>query len=209
MTRGTAGLILRTAYCALLAMGLGAGGSPVLAAQDTYAFDKGHTEIRFLWNHAGMTTQSGELRDYDGEVVWDTENVANSKVRVSLKAQSLDTGVPALDKHLKGPDFFDVEKFPEITFKSTEVRQTGVNRGQVTGDLTIRGVTKPVTLEAQLLFTGDHPVAPFIEAYAGAPYAAFSARTQLLRSDFGMGFGAPITSDVIEIVIETEMRRQN
>ena len=194
---------------AALAGALGAFGSSVQAAQDSYVFDKGHTEIRFSWNHVGLSTQSGDVRDYDGTVVWDTENVQNSKVNVTLKVSSIDTGVPDLDKHLLSADFFDVEKFPEITFKSTEVKQTGVNRGRVTGDLTIHGVTKPVDLDVQLLFTGEHPLAPFIEAYAGAPYASFSARAELLRSDFGVGNFAPLTSDRIEIHIETEMRRKN
>jgi len=182
--------------------------APVQAA-DTYLFDKGHTEIIFKWNHVGLSTQSGEFRDYDGSVVFDRENLANSKVDVVIRTASLDTGVPALDEHLRSGDFFNVEANPEITFKSTSVKQTGVDQGAVTGDLTINGVTKPVTLDVKLLFEGDHPLAPFLEAYAGAPYVAFSARTEILRSEFGVNFGAPLTSDHIQIVIETELRQSN
>ena len=142
-------------------------------------------------------------------MVFDRENLANSTVEVAIKTASVDTGVPALDDHLKGADFFNVETNPEITFKSTAVKQSGVNRGVVTGDLTINGVTKPVDLDVTLNFEGDHPLAPFIESYAGAPYVAFSARTEILRSDFGVAYAAPLTSDRIEIVIETEMRQSN
>ena len=182
--------------------------APALAA-DTYMFDKGHTEIIFKWNHVGLSTQSGEFRDYDGTVVFDRENLGDSKVDVVIRTASVDTGVPALDDHLKGADFFNVEANPEITFTSTAVKQSGVDRGVVTGDLTINGVTKPVDLDVTLNFEGDHPLAPFIESYAGAPYVAFSARTEILRSDFGVAYAAPLTSDRIEIVIETEMRQSN
>ncbi len=181
--------------------------SAAASAADTFKFDKGHTEVRFLWNHVGLSTQSGEFRDVDGSVIFDREKLSNSKVNVSIKSASIDTGVDRLDTHLKSADFFNVEKHPEITFKSTSVRQTGVGRGQVMGNLTMNGVTKPVTLDVSLLFEGDHPLGPFIKAYAGAPYVAFSGRTKILRSDFNLGKFAPLTSDAIEIVIETEMRR--
>lgn len=176
-------------------------------AADTYKFDKGHTEVRFLWNHVGLSTQSGEFRNVDGSVVFDKEKLGNSTVEVTIKADSLDTGVDKLDAHLKGTDFFNVEKHPTITFKSKSIRQTGVDQGQITGDLTMNGVTKSITLDAALLFQGDHPLAPFIKAYAGAPYVAFSGRTSVLRSDFNLGKFAPLTSDKIDIVIETEMRQ--
>lgn len=176
-------------------------------AAETFQFDAGHSEVRFLWNHVGLSTQSGEFREVVGTLMIDRENLANSKVDVTIKAASLETGVAALDDDLRSKNFFEVEKFPEITFKSTAVRQSAVDRGQVTGDLTIRGVTKPVTLDVKLNFEGDHPLGPFLETYAGAYYAGFSARTEILRSDFDVGAFAPLTSDRIEIVIEAEMRR--
>lgn len=176
-------------------------------AADTFKFDKGHTEVRFLWNHVGLSTQSGEFRDVDGTVVFDPKKLAGSKVDVTIQAASIDTGVDRLDTHLKSDDFFNVAKHAVITFKSTAVKQTGVDSGQIVGNLTMNGVTRPVTLDVALLFQGNHPLAPFIKAYAGAPYVAFSGRTSVLRSDFNLGKFAPLTSDKIEIVIETEMRR--
>lgn len=200
--------ILRAGFKALafsvIVYGSGIGFA---AAADIYKFDKGHTEVRFLWNHVGLSTQSGEFHDVDGAVTFNREKLENSTVDVTIKSESIDTGVAPLDTHLKSADFFDVKKFPTITFKSTSVRQTGVDRGEVTGNLTIHGVTKPVKLDVSLLFEGEHPLAPFNKSYAGAPYVAFSGRTEILRSEFGVGRFAPLTSDVISIVIETEMRQ--
>ncbi|NKB58576.1 MAG: polyisoprenoid-binding protein [Alphaproteobacteria bacterium] len=200
MTAITTGF--RTAALGVFLCGIG-----LSAAAETFKFDKGHTEVRFLWNHVGLSTQSGEFRAVDGSVTFDSKKLGESKVDVTIKSASIDTGVERLDKHLKSGDFFNVEKHPEITFKSTSVRQTGVDRGQVIGNLTMNGVTKPVTLDVSLLFQGNHPLAPFIKAYAGAPYVAFSGRTEVLRSDFNLGKFAPLTSDAIEIVIQTEMRK--
>lgn len=191
---------------ALLALTLSASGAA--QAAETYKFDEGHTEIRFVWNHAGLSTQSGEFRAFDGTVTWDRDNLANSKVDVSIPASSIETGVSALDDHLKGGDFFDVQTHPEITFTSTDVRQSGIDRGVVTGDLTIRGVTKPVTLDVALKFDGEHPFAAFMPDFEGVHYAAFSARGRVLRSEFGLDRGVPLVSDWIDIVIETEMKRQ-
>ena len=175
-------------------------------AAERYSFDSGHTEIRFLWDHVGLSTQSGEFREFDGALMLDREDVSKSSVEIEIKAASLDTGVPPLDEHMNSADMFDTAAHPTITFKSTKVMQTGAKRARILGDLTIKGVTKPVTLDVGLNFEGDHPLAPYIPAYGGAKYTAFSARGSLLRSEFGVGFGAPLTSDEIQIVIETEMR---
>ena len=180
-------LCLKGVAAAAIILAAGVSGQAAQAAE-SYGFDKGHTEIRFTWNHVGLSNQSGEFMDYDGVVAFDPENLANSSVDVTIKAASLDTGVEALDEHLRGPDFFNTAEHPEISFKSTSVRQTAAGRGQVTGDLTINGVTKPVTLDVTLNFQGEHPLAGFIPAYAGAPYVAFSAsavRTPMLLTTWG------------------------
>ncbi|MCZ4279180.1 YceI family protein [Kiloniella laminariae] len=176
-------------------------------AAETFSFDKGHTEINFAYNHVGMSTQSGTFDDYDGTVTIDFEKPENSQIDVVIKSASIDTNVEELDAHLSSGDFFDAAKFPEITFKSTKVVQTGKNFYAVTGDLTIKDTTKPVTLQATLNHHGDHPLAAFVPSYAGAPYVAFSAKGSILRSDFGVGGFAPLTSDVVTLNIETEMRR--
>ncbi|MGI9383040.1 MAG: YceI family protein [Methyloligellaceae bacterium] len=184
-------------------------GVPWSANAETYGFDKNHTEVRFHYNHLGMSIQSGQFGAVDGTVVFDRKKLENSKVEVVIKTDSVDTGVPALDTHLKSKDFFEVDKYPEITFKSTSVKQTSKDAGRMTGDLTIHGVTKPVTLNVKFNFAGAHPLAKFIKKYDGADYASFSAQAEILRSEFGVGLYAPGTADRIQIVIETELRQKN
>lgn len=198
---GFAKYLLSAAVAAGLALPLGAH------AAETYSFDKNHTEIMFFYNHVGLSTQSGRFDEFDGTVVFDQKKPENSKVDVTIKTASIDTDVAPLDAHLKSADFFNAEKHPEIRFVSTAVRQTGAKHGRVEGNLTINGKTKPVVLDVTFNFAGDHPLAPYIETYAGAPYAAFAAKTTVLRSDFGLGMFAPLTSDTVDIVIQTEMRQ--
>ena len=204
-TRTTAwrNLALASGLLAVAALGSGTAAQ----AAGTYNFDKGHTKILFFWNHLGMSNQSARFDDFDGTVVFDPEKLENSKVDVTIKTASVDTDVPAFDDHLKSADFFNAEKHPEITFVSTAVRKTGQETGQVVGDLTINGVTKPVTLDVTFNFMGEHPLSAFNENYKGAQYAAFSARTRVLRSDFNVGRYAPLTSDTVDIMIETELRK--
>ena len=188
-----------------LALGLGAGTAA--QAANTYTFDKGHTKILFFWNHLGLSNQSARFDDFDGQLVFDPEKPETSKIDVTIKTASVDSDVPALDDHLKSADFFNAEKHPEITFVSKAVRKTGTDTGQVDGDLTINGMTKPVTLDVTFNFMGEHPLSAFNENYKGAQYVAFSARTRVLRSDFNVGLYAPLTSDTVDIMIETELRK--
>ena len=185
--------------------------APTIAAavEETYGFDKGHSEIVFKWDHVGISTQSGEFFDFDGKVVFDRENIEASAVEVTINVESLETGVPSLNTELKGTNHFDGEQFPEITFKSTSVRQTGMDSGQVEGSLTIRGISKPVILDVWLVFEGDHPLGQFMEMFKDAHYLGFAARTRILRSDFGMSAGVPLVSDRIDIEIVAEMRRKD
>ncbi len=175
-------------------------------AADTYVFDKNHTQIRFVYDHLGLTKMSGRFLDFDGTVVFDKAALTKSSVSVTIKAASVATHVSALDKNLKGKDYFNIEKNPDIIFKSTSIRQTGSKTGQVLGDLTINGVTKPVTLDVVFKFSGDHPLAGFLDKYRGVKAAAFTARTRVLRSDFGMAKYTPLVSDEIDIEIETELK---
>ena len=176
-------------------------------ASGTYTFDKGHTKVLFFWNHLGLSNQSARFDDIDGTLVFDAEKPETSKLDVTIKTASVDTDVPAFDDHLKSADFFNAEKHPEITFVSKEVRKTSKDSGQVVGDLTVNGVTKPVTLDVTFNFMGEHPLSAFNENYKDAQYVAFSAETRILRSDFNVGLYAPLTSDTIDIMIETEMRK--
>jgi len=177
----------------------------VQAEPQTYQFDKGHTQIRFSWNHVGLSEQSALFRDYSGTVTFDQEDVSNSSVSVTIDPASVDTGVADFDDHMKSSDFFHVEEHPEVTFETTDVVKTGPDSGRMTGDLTIKGITKPVTLDVTLNYAGEHPLAPFNEKYKGRQAAGFKATGRVLRSDFDLGRFAPLVSDWVDIEINTEL----
>ncbi len=206
-------MVLRLAYAARSLFVAGLFGAAVLVAPGTdalaepqeYQFDKGHTQIRISWNHLGLSEQSALFRAYEGSVIFDQEDVSNSAVNVTIDPASIDTGVPDFDDHMKSSDFFHVEEHPEVTFETTEVVQTGPNTGRMTGDLTIKGITKPVTLDVSLNFTGDHPLAAFSDKYKGRKAAGFKATGRVLRSEFDLGRNAPLVSDWVDIEINTEL----
>lgn len=189
----------------LLALGLALPAS----AADRYSFDTGHSQLLFTYNHLGLSTQHARFVGFEGSVAFDPENPADSSVEVTIDLASVRTVSSMLDDDLKSENFFDVANHPTATFKSTEVRQTGAATGLITGDLTIKGITRPVTLDVTFNFAGEHPLAPYMEWYAGAYYSAFSARTTILRSDFDLGLYAPLTSDAVTIKIEAELRRED
>jgi polyisoprenoid-binding protein YceI len=183
------------AFCA---MSMALAFSQAAVAGQTYVFDKGHTEIRFAWSHFGLSRMSGMILDYDGALTFDEASPENSKLEITAKTASLWTHVDKLTEHLKGVDFFNTAKFPEIGFNATKIEKTGEKTGKITGDLTIKGVTRPVTLDAQLNFKGTHP-------YSQKPSLGFSAKTVVKRSEFDLGKYAPAVSDEIVITIETEL----
>ncbi|MGD9829671.1 MAG: YceI family protein [Hyphomicrobiaceae bacterium] len=192
---------------ALLTLALLAMAS-VAARADTYVFDKGHTSIRFAWNHLGLSRPSGRFMDFDGRLEFDPTQPEKGRVEVTIKVASVWTGVAALDDHLKKADYFDAERFPTIHFKSTGVRKTGDKTGEVAGDLTIMGITKPVTLQVTWNFTGPHPLASLNPKYKGVFASGFSARTTIRRSEWGIKRSVPLVSDEILIEIETELSRK-
>ena len=128
------------------------------AAPVTYKLDPGHTMVLFSWNHFGYSNPVADFGLGEGTLVFDEQHPAQSSVEVTLPLANLDTHVPALDKHLKEADFFDADKYPTVTFKSTKVQPLGGHKFKVTGDLTVHGVTKPVVLDATLNKVGPHPM---------------------------------------------------
>ncbi len=183
---------------------------PSSARADTYVLDKDHTEVRFSWNHLGLSRQSGRFLDVAGTVEFDAAEPEATYADISIKLASLSTGVAALDEALvRTKDFFDVASFPAASFRSTEVKRTGGKTGLMVGDLTIGGISRPVTLDVTWNFTGEHPMARINPVYAGVHASGFSARTQLRRSDWGITRTIPYISDEIQITIETEMHRKS
>ena len=167
------------------------------AAPVTDKLDPNHTMVLFSWNHFGFSNPTADLGLGEGTLVFDEQRPAQSSVEVTLPLADLDTHVPALDKHLKEADFFDADKYPTVTFKSTKVQPLGGHKFKVTGDLTVHGVTKPVVLDATLNKVGPHPMSK-------AQSIGFDATATLKRKDFGIGAYVPNVSDEITIRITTE-----
>lgn len=182
---------------------------PARAAPETYGFDKDHTEVRFSWDHLGLSRQAGRFHGVTGTIVFDADKPEASTVDVRIPLASLGTGIPALDDVLlKKPDYIDAKTHPEITFKSNEVVVTTARTANVTGELTFNGVTKPATLSVVWNFSGEHPLSKVNPTYAGVYASGFSARTQILRSEFGVTRSIPLISDEIRISIEAELHRK-
>lgn len=177
-------------------------GSIGNAAADNYVLDVDHTNVLFFVNHLGFSTMEGEFDDVQGSFVFDKDDLSKSSVKVTIQAASVDTDVTALDDHLRGPDFFDVKQFPEITFKSRDIEKTGDNMGKITGDLSMHGVTRSVTLDVKFNREGEHPSTK-------KHVAGFSATASLTRSDFGIVYGTPYIGDQVDIRIEVEGLRQD
>ena len=169
----------------------------VQAAPVTYKLDPSHTMVLFSWNHFGYSNPTADFGLGEGTLVFDEQHPANSSVEVTLPLDRLDTHVAALDEHLKKPDFLDADKYPVVTFKSTEVQPLGGNKFKVTDNLTVHGVTRPVVLDATLNKIGPHPMSK-------APSIGFDATASIKRSDFGVGAYVPNVSDELSIRITTE-----
>ena len=162
-----------------------------------YTIDPTHTATVFTWNHFGFSTPSANFSDIQGTISVDNAKPANSAVNVTIPLSSLNTNVKALDEHLKNADFFDAEKYPNITFKSTKVQAVGNNKYKITGNLTVKNVTKPVVLDAVLNKQGVHPM-------TRAESIGFNATTSFDRSAFGIGAYVPNVGDKITVNITTE-----
>ena len=163
----------------------------------TYTLDPTHTDVLVEWTHFGFSKPSAHFGITEGKLVYDADDASKSSVEVTIPVTAIDTFVPKLDEHLKGADFFDAGKFPTATFKSTSVAAAGTNKLTVTGDLTVKGTTKPVTLDVTINGAGEHPMMKL-------PSVGFDATTTLKRSDFGVGAYAPAVSDEVKVRITTE-----
>ncbi|MBI1951664.1 MAG: YceI family protein, partial [Acidobacteria bacterium] len=168
----------------LAAAGLLSAATPAFAAPETYVIDPAHSAVGFSIRHL-FSRVPGRYTKFEGKIVVDRDDYSKSSVEVSIDAASIDTNEPARDKHLKSPDFFDVVKNPKITFKSTRVNQSSPNKLSVEGDLTIRGTTKTVTLDVDVLGFGP--------GYGGGLRGGFEGRTRINRQDFGVAW-----NDIIE-----------
>ncbi|WP_416882317.1 YceI family protein [Marivita sp.] len=177
---------------ALVALPLAAQAEP-----EAYKLDASHSQILFSYNHLGYSTTWGMFSGFEGDIQFDQEDPANSSVTVSFPVRSMFTGWEGRFDHFMSADFFGAEEDEMVTFVSTDIEVTGDNSANIIGDLTLNGITKPVTLSATLNQTGDHPM-------EGKPWAGFDATATLLRSDFEVGAFAPFVSDEVQVQISIE-----
>ncbi|AUM14154.1 hypothetical protein Kalk_17745 [Ketobacter alkanivorans] len=176
--------------------------SGLLQAAQTYKMDTAgsHAFIQFKIQHLGYSWLLGRFNTFEGEFVLDEANVQNSKVNVTIDVASVDSNHGERDKHLRGKDFFDVSQFPKATFVSTKIEKTGDKTAKITGDFTLKGVTKPVTLDAVYVGGGKDPW--------GGYRQGFEATTQLRLKDFGIDYNLGPASEVVDIYISVEGIRQ-
>lgn len=182
----------------VLAAALALAAASAFAAPVTYKLDPNHTVVLASWSHFGFSHPSLNFGQVDGTLVYDDKNVGASSVQVTLPLAGLTSFVPDFDEHLRSADFFEADKYPNATFKSTKVEAAGAGKLRVTGNLTIKDQTKPVVLNVTLNKAAEHPMAKGVAAIG------FDAVSTIKRSDFGVGKFVPNVSDEVELRITTE-----
>jgi polyisoprenoid-binding protein YceI len=169
----------------------------------SYNFDKPHSVIAFKVKHNGLIEIPGFFRDFTGTINYDAKDISKSSVNFAAKATSIDTGVGGRDNHLRSADFFEVEKFPEVTFKSTSVAKKG-DDWIVTGDFTMKGVTKSISFPFKV--TGFLPA-----GQRSGPRMGVTAATSFNRRDYGVNYGGnipgtstPVIADNVDVMLQIE-----
>lgn len=203
------------AFAVAMGMGSAAVAQAVSdAPAGDYILDLGHGRLLFRASHLGFSNYTAMFTKFDAQLAFDPAAPESMAVKVQIDPASVETHYPdpAIDFNavIEGPEFLDTAKFPEMTFVSTAVKLTGANTADVTGDLTLHGVTKPLVLA--VTFNGGyagHPMDP------GGARIGFSGVGTLKRSDYGMGFGIPApgttlgVSDAVEVIVEAEFINPN
>ncbi|MEM7662734.1 MAG: YceI family protein [Pseudomonadota bacterium] len=197
-----------TATASLLAASLALAGTAAAdghalsekVSSGDYVMDVTHGYVTFSYNHLGFSNPQLRFRTVDAKLGLDADDPAASSVNVTIAANSIDTGVDVFDGHMNSADWLDTEAYPEITFVSTALEQTDSGTGTLTGDLTIKGVTKPVTLDVTLIGAGPHPLNQ-------KETVGVEATGTVLRSEFGLGNFVPAVSDEVQILISGEFNK--
>ena len=167
------------------------------AESGAYMSEATHRYISFSYDHQGYSQPVLRWRDWTSELNWDAANPANSSVSVSIDVAAIDSGVDIYDDHLRSDQWFDAAQFPTISFESTALNKVTPTTGTVDGNLTIKGITKPVTLDVVLNKTG-------FDERNNVHKIGLSATTKVLRSDFDLGAYVPFVGDEVSIVISAE-----
>jgi polyisoprenoid-binding protein YceI len=168
-------------------------------AQNTWKSDKAHSKLGFSITHMGISDVTGLIKDFDVTIKSSKPNFSDASFELTADVSSIDTEVEMRDNHLKSADFFDVANHPKMSFKSTSLRPAGKDRYKLTGNLTLHGITKPVTLDLWYRGTVTNPMSK-------APNAGFQLTGTIKRSDFEIGgkFPAPMLSDKVAIRADGE-----
>lgn len=184
--------MLRSFFVAVI--GLFVTGSTLLAAAQTYGVDTVHSSVLFKAKRLDVVNVYGRFNGLQGTLTFDSENPANSTIELELKAEAVDTNNERRDNHLRSPDFFDATQFPFIRFKSSQIRRLSENRYEVTGDLSLHGLTRPIVAEVEHVGSASDP-------RRGTPLIGFETAFTIKRSDWGMNFMLDALSDEIELII--------
>jgi polyisoprenoid-binding protein YceI len=173
--------------------------NPAEVRAGAYTLDASHGKITWAVTHIGFSTYIGQFTGTAAKLKLDPKNPSAATLEASVDMNSVGALNEGLDKHLKGPDFFDVAKFPMATFKSTSVKTTGERTADITGDLTLHGVTKPITIQATFNQAGPFPMS---KAYT----VGFDGVATIKRSEFGINYGVPMVSDDVKLKFEAEFK---
>ena len=181
--------VKKIARVLLLSAAAAVGFSGVAWAED-YNLDPRHSFVTFKINHLGFSIMQGRFNDVKGGFSIDPANPANAMLDITVKTAAVDTNDAERDKHLRSKDFLEVDKYPTAMFKSTSVKANG-NKAKVMGNLTLHGVTKPVTIDAEFIGAGKDPWGGYRRGYKGS--------TTIKRADFGMGYNLGPASASMEL----------
>jgi polyisoprenoid-binding protein YceI len=171
----------------------------------TYQIDPAHSRVGFATRHMTVSVIRGQFREFKGSVSTPDDGVKSAQVELTIQAASVDSGIEARDNHLRGDDYFAVEKYPELRFESTGIEAAGGARYRVSGDLTIRDTTKPVTLEAEL---GGPVQDPFGNTRVGITLTGAISRKEFgLTANPTIEGGGPVIADEVRLEVETEFTK--
>jgi len=166
----------------------------------SYELDDTHAYLSFSYSHLGLSNPQIQFADFEASLELNGDDMSLSQVRITIDAASVDSTVPELDDYLKGPDFFDVANHPEITFQSTAYEETSDSSGRLTGDLSVRGVTLPVTLDVTINSASMNPL-------NRKEMIGFSATGSINRSDYGLTAYAPLVGDELSLAVQIEFEK--
>lgn len=184
-------------FAAASAAVLAAPAAALAEAQQLY-FDPNHTQIGVQWEHYAGAPLTFYFTDFEGELIYDPENAENSSASVSVDIPAIWTGVEDFKNHLLSGDFFEAETYPEASFTSTDIEYISDSTATMTGDLTIKGKTAPVTFNVEMV--GEHT------NDEGATTRGFVATTELDRTEWGLGYAAPMVPETVTLTIATELK---